>query len=74
VLENLPLNGAIAGCTHHVRRSRAGRMILRWVGAALAEAPPHFRRIRVHSDLPKLVAALRRDEENISLHNEAKVA
>ena len=49
-------------------------MILRWVGAAMAEAATHFRRIRGHEDLPKLVAALRLHEEKIALHHEAKVA
>ena len=71
-IENL--NGAIAEYTHHVKRWRGGRMILRWVGAAMAEAATHFRRIRGHDDLPKLVAALQRHEEKISLHREAKVA
>jgi len=71
-IENL--NGAIAEYTHHVKRWRGGRMILRWVGAAMAEAATHFRRIRGHEDLPKLVAALRRHEEKIGLHHEAKVA
>ena len=33
-------------------------MILRWVGAALAEVQKGFRRVRGHDDLPKLVAAL----------------
>jgi len=45
-IENL--NGAIAEYTHHVKRWRGGRMILRWVGAAMAEAATHFRRIRGH--------------------------
>jgi transposase-like protein len=71
-IENL--NGSIAAYTHHVKRWRGGRMILRWVGAAMAEAATHFRRIRGHEDLPKLIAALRRHEEKIGLHNEAKVA
>jgi len=35
-------------------------MILRWVGAALAETQRGFRRIRGHDDLSKLVAALNR--------------
>ena len=49
-------------------------MILRWVGAAMAEAATHFRRIRGHEDLRKLIAALRRHEESIGMYQEAKVA
>ena len=71
-IENL--NGAIAEYTHHVKRWRGGRMILRWVGAAMAEAVTHFRRIRGHDELPKLIAALQRHEEKIGLQHEAKVA
>jgi transposase-like protein len=71
-IENL--NGAIAVYTRHVKRWRGGRMILRWVGAAMDEAATHFRRIRGHDELPKLVAALRRHEESIGLHQKAKVA
>jgi transposase-like protein len=71
-IENL--NGAIAAYTHHVKRWRGGRMILRWVGAAMAEAATHFRRIRGYNDLPKLIAALRRHEEKIGLNQEPKVA
>jgi len=71
-IENL--NGAIAEYTHHVKRWRGGRMILRWVGAAMAEAATHFRRIRGYEDLPKLITALRRHEEKIGLHNQARVA
>jgi hypothetical protein len=33
-------------------------MILRWVGAALAETQRGFRHIRGHEDLSKLVGAL----------------
>ena len=58
----------------HVRRWRGGRMILRRVGATMAEAATHFRRIRGCEDLPKLLAALRRHEEKVGLHNQAKVA
>lgn len=71
-IENM--NGAIAEYTHHVKRWRGGGMILRWVGAAMVEAAGHFRRIRGYEDLPKLLAALRRHEEKIGLHEEAKVA
>jgi transposase-like protein len=55
-IENL--NGGVATYTRNVKRWRGGRMILRWVGAALAEVQQGFRRVRGHDDLPKLVAAL----------------
>lgn len=54
------LNGGVAVYTRNVKRWRAGRMILRWVGAAMAQVQKGFRRIRGHDDLPKLVAALTR--------------
>jgi transposase-like protein len=57
-IENL--NGGVASYTRHVKHWRGGRMILRWVGAALTEAQRGFRRIRGHDDLSKLVAALTR--------------
>ena len=68
------LNGSVADYTHHVKRWRSGSMILRWVGAAVLEARQHFRRIRGHAELSKLVAALRRHEEQIATHSRAKVA
>jgi transposase-like protein len=57
-IENL--NGGVAVYTRNVKRWRGGRMILRWVGAAMAEVQKGFRRIRGHEDLPKLVSALTR--------------
>ncbi|MGH7288104.1 MAG: IS256 family transposase [Myxococcota bacterium] len=57
-IENL--NGGVAVYTRNVKRWRGGRMILRWVGAALAEVQKGFRHVRGHDDLPKLVAALAR--------------
>ena len=53
-------NGGVAVYTRNVKRWRGGRMILRWVGAALTEVQKGFRRVRGHDDLPKLVAALTR--------------
>jgi transposase-like protein len=63
-IENL--NGGVATYTRNVKRWRGGRMILRWVGAALAEVQKGFRRVRGHDDLPKLIAALNRqiDEQD----------
>ena len=55
-IENL--NGSIAVYGHNVKRWRDGRMVLRWVGAALHEAAAHFNRVRGHREIPTLIAAL----------------
>lgn len=55
-IENL--NGTIATYVRNVKRWRGGRMILRWVAAALDHSQPRFRAIRGFSELPKLRAAL----------------
>jgi putative transposase len=55
-IENL--NGTIATYTRNTKRWRGGRMILRWVAAALDHAQPRFRAIRGFSELPKLRTAL----------------
>lgn len=55
-IENL--NSLIAAYTHHVKRWRDGRMVLRWVGAALHEASAHFNRVKGYRDLRQLAAAL----------------
>jgi len=57
-IENL--NSGVATYARNVKRWRGGRMLLRWVGAALVETQRGFRRIRGHDDLSKLVAALTR--------------
>ncbi|MCC6764969.1 MAG: hypothetical protein IT293_09925 [Deltaproteobacteria bacterium] len=41
-----------------VKGGMLGRMILRWVAAALDHAQPRFRAIRGFSELPKLRTAL----------------
>jgi transposase-like protein len=55
-IENL--NGTIATYTRNTKRWRGGRMILRWVAAALDHARPRLRAIRGFSELPKLRAAI----------------
>lgn len=55
-IENL--NGTIATYTRNPKRWRSGRMILRWVAAALDHAQPRCRAIRGFSELPKLRTAL----------------
>lgn len=52
-------NGGARYIGHRVKRWRGGSMILRWVGAAVAEAEKGFRRLKGHRDMPTLVAALR---------------
>lgn len=57
-IENL--NGLVGHFTRNVRRWRDGRMLVRWIAAALDEARRSFRRVRGYKDLPKLIAALDR--------------
>lgn len=71
-IENL--NGTVAHHTRNVRRWRGGRMILRWVAMALAEAERHFHRVRGCKDMKHLVAALNRHEQELQLDNQLDVA
>lgn len=45
----------------NVKRRRDGDMRLRWTAAGMAEAQRGFRRVKGHRDLPKLLAAIRRE-------------
>ena len=45
----------------NVKRWRDGDMRLRWTAAGMAEAQRGFRRVKGHRDLPKLIAAIRRE-------------
>lgn len=71
-IENL--NGAVAHHTRNVKRWRDGKMLLRWIGAALLQARSGFRRLRGMRDLPKLCAALDRHLGAPALNTERKVA
>ncbi|HEV2038384.1 MAG TPA: IS256 family transposase [Candidatus Eremiobacteraceae bacterium] len=71
-IENL--NGAVAHHTRNVKRWRDGKMVLRWVGAALVQASGGFRRVRGMRDLPKLCAALDRHHGASPANSERKVA
>jgi transposase-like protein len=71
-IENL--NGAVAHHTRNVKRWRDGQMLLRWIGAALAEATRGFRRIRGYRDLPKLCNTLQRHRAAAIMPAERKVA
>ena len=57
-IENL--NGGVGRFARNVRRWRDGRMLVRWIAAALQEVRRGFRRLRGYRDLPALIAALDR--------------
>jgi putative transposase len=71
-IENL--NGSVADYTSHVKHWRGGKMILRWVGAAILEAQKGFRRIRAYDQLPRLGAALRQHEIKNGVTREEQAA
>lgn len=57
--------------TRHVKRNvkrwRGGQMMVRWVAAGVLEAVKGFRRLKGHTDMPKLVAALRARDQQLGL-------
>ena len=65
------LNDKIASYTRRVKRWQGGKMILRWVGAAVLDARKGFRGVRGLNDMSTLVKALRRHEESLHADNEA---
>jgi len=71
-IENL--NGTVAHYTRNVKHWRGGKMILRWVGAAILEARRGFRRIRGHHELAKLVRALQDHELKLGVRTEEQAA
>lgn len=73
-IENV--NGGIRRVTRRVKRWRDGKMILRWTAAALLEHAKGFRRLRGYKTVPKLIAALRRNDARIdgNIDREEKVA
>jgi len=52
------LNSHVAHFTRNVRRWRDGEMLVRWVATAVREAEKHFRRLKGHKDMHRLIAAL----------------
>lgn len=62
-IENI--NSGIRRTTKNVRRWQGGKMVLRWVGAALTEAEKGFRRLKGHAGMPKLVAFLRAHDSHL---------
>lgn len=59
------VNEKIATYARRVKRWRGGKMILRWVGAAVLEAQMGFRRVKGYREMGVLVEALRRHEEGV---------
>ncbi|MAF64776.1 MAG: IS256 family transposase [Planctomycetes bacterium] len=55
-IENL--NSGIATYSKNVKRWQGGRMVVRWVSAAIVEAEKKFRRVQGWRDIEKLVRAL----------------
>lgn len=51
----------------NVKRWRSGKMMIRWMTAAVCEAAKGFRRLKGCKDLPALVTALRRRDEQLGL-------
>lgn len=51
----------------NVKRWRNGKMMIRWMTAAVFEAAKGFRRLKGCKDLPALVGALRRRDEQLGL-------
>jgi transposase-like protein len=53
--------GTVRSTQRNVKRWRDGDMRRRWTAAGMAEAQRSFRRVKGHRDLPKLLAAIRRE-------------
>lgn len=56
----------------NVKRWRSRHMMLRWVAAGMREAARHFHRLFGHTDLAKLVAALRIRDQRLGLVSTAQ--
>jgi transposase-like protein len=67
-IENL--NGGVGHFARHVRRWRDGRMLVRWIAAALQDVQRTFRRIRGYRDLRLLIRAL----DRLTVDNRKEVA
>jgi len=65
------LNDKIATYTRRVKRWQGGKMMLRWVGAAVLDARKGFRGVRGLKDMSILVDALRRHEKSLHADHEA---
>jgi transposase-like protein len=56
--------------SRRVKRWNGSSMVLRWVGTGLVKAENQFRRVKGHTAMPKLIAAL----ENVSLNENERSA
>jgi transposase-like protein len=65
------LNDQITSYTRRVKRWQGGKMMLRWVGAAILDARKGFRGVRGLKEMSTLVNALRRHEKSLHVDNEA---
>ena len=63
VIENMI--GNVRDVSARVKRWRSGRMVLRWCAAGMLEAERHFRRIKGHEKLKKLVTQLRKHDAKL---------
>jgi transposase-like protein len=70
-IENLI--GSVRNLGRRVRRWRDATMIVRWAATAAIEAAKHFRRLRGHAGMNKLVAALRAHDAKPGAAVDAKV-
>ncbi len=61
-IENL--NSGVATYSRNVKRWQGGRMVVRWVSAAIVEAEKKFRRVQGWRDIENLVKALEAFEAN----------
>jgi len=65
-----PIESLMSRARHlhrNVRRWRNGKMIIRWMTAAVCEAAKGFRRVKGCKDLPALIAALRARDQELGL-------
>jgi transposase-like protein len=60
-IENL--NSGIAAYSKNVKRWQGGKMVVRWVSAAILEAEQNFRRVQGWRDIEKLIRALEAVEQ-----------
>lgn len=71
-IENL--NSGIRRVCRRVTTWKGGKMILRWVGAALVEHSRGFRRLKGHSGMKALVVALRARDRGEGVAQQSKAA
>jgi len=51
----------------NVKRWRDGQMVCRWIAAVMLAAERSFRRLKGCNDMPRLVAALARHAEEVTI-------